>query len=58
MRKHIDNIKQKFEEDPIAVITVAAATLGIVGALVNTITVASNSHTWRKEVNRRDRMTK
>lgn len=58
MKNAIDKIKQKFEEDPITMITVTAMAVGAVATIVNTVSVASNASTWRKEVNRRDRMTK
>lgn len=46
-------IQQAWEENPLAVITVAAIAATAAAKVVESLTAANNSRSWKKEVNRR-----
>ena len=48
-------IKQTWEEQPLVVVMVATAAAGAAAQVIKASTEASNSRTWAKEVDRRDR---
>jgi hypothetical protein len=52
-----DRIKQAWEENPLAVIGVAAAAITAVAKITEAAVSANNSRTWKKEVNRRVKKT-
>lgn len=58
MKKAQARIKQAFEENPMAVIAIASGAAIAIAKLIEAGTAANNSRAWKKEVNRRDRMTK
>jgi len=51
MNKFLENLKREAEENPIVA-------LGVAAALVGAVTQLMNSSSWRKEVLRRNRMTR
>jgi hypothetical protein len=53
MEKVIDKIKQAWDENPLAVIAVGALAVTAAARIINATTEARNSHTWKKEVDRR-----
>jgi hypothetical protein len=54
MNKAKAKIIQAWEENPLTVITVGALAATATAKVINAVTAASNSRTWKKEVNRRD----
>jgi hypothetical protein len=51
-------IKQAWEENPLAVITVAAIAATAAAKVIESMTAANNSRSWKKEVDRRVRNTR
>jgi dTDP-4-dehydrorhamnose reductase len=58
MDKAMNRIKQAWEENPIAVIAVASLAATAAAKLLDASTNRVNAQAWKKEVNRRDRMSK
>jgi hypothetical protein len=58
MEISFDRLKKEFEENPVGVMsTFASAAVAVVG-IGNMVTGMRNSRTWKKEVNRRTKMSK
>lgn len=55
MEKLKTRLAQAWDENPLAVITVAALAATAAAKVANAMTEANNSRTWKKEVDRRDR---
>lgn len=58
MNKAWTKIKLAFEENPLMVITVGAFAATAAAKLIDSSVNARNSSAWKKEVDRRDRMTR
>lgn len=58
MNKAFDKIKQAWDENPIGVIIVASIAATAASKLLDSSTNRVNAQAWKKEVNRRDRMTR
>lgn len=58
MEISLDNLKKQFEENPMAVLSTGAMIATTIVGLGNMATSMRNSRTWRKEVNRRTKMSK
>lgn len=58
MKNATDKIKKAWDENPLAVITVAALAATAAAKLIDSTTSAKNARAWKKEVDRRDRMTR
>ena len=52
------SLKAKFDENPVEVMTVGALAVTAASKLTMAVVSARNSRTWRKEVNRRNKVTK
>lgn len=50
-----DKLRQAWDENPLAVIAVASGAVIATAKLLDSVTAAKNTRTWKKEVNRRDR---
>lgn len=50
-----DRLKQAWDENPLAVIAVAAVAVTAAAKLIDSTTSAKNARAWKKEVDRRDR---
>jgi hypothetical protein len=57
MNRHLENLKIRISEDPVAAMGTAATLISSIGLLVNARGNARNSKTWRKEVDRRIKKT-
>ena len=53
----LENLKKEFEENPIGVISAAAMAATAIMGLGNMASNMRNSRTWKKEVQRRVKMT-
>jgi hypothetical protein len=53
MDKVIDKFKQAWDENPLAVIAIGSFAVVAAARIINATTEARNSHTWKKEVDRR-----
>lgn len=58
MEKAKMKIKKAWEEDPLQVIAIGALAATAAAKLIDAGTKASNSRAWKKEVDRRDRMSR
>lgn len=58
MDKAWNKIKKAWEENPITVIIVASFAATAASKLIDSSVNARNSSAWKKEVERRDRMTR
>jgi hypothetical protein len=58
MDKVKHKIQQALEENPLTVVAVASGAALAVAKLITAVTEAKNSRTWKKEVDRRDRVSK
>jgi alcohol dehydrogenase class IV len=58
MKKAWAKIQQAFEENPLTVIAVGSGAALAAAKIVQAFAEANNSRSWRKEVNRRDRMSR
>lgn len=58
MNKTVEQIKDKFEENPLEVMTAAATIASVVVPVGMLIVGWKNSRTWRREVNRRVKNSK
>lgn len=58
MNKALDKIKQAWDENPLAVITIGAFAVTATAKLIDATTSARNSRAWQKEVDRRVMMSK
>lgn len=58
MQKAWNRIKQEWEEDPVKVLVIASLVATAAAKLIEAGNNTRNSHAWKKEVNRRDRMTR
>lgn len=56
--KMVNNLKTKLEENPVETIAVAAMAATAAAKLLSSMTGAANSRSWKKEVDRRDRMSR
>jgi hypothetical protein len=50
-----DKLKQAWDENPLAVIAVAAVAATAAAKLLDSVTATKNARAWKKEVDRRDR---
>lgn len=50
-----DKLKQAWDENPLAVITVGALAATAAAKLLDSVTSTKNARAWKKEVDRRDR---
>lgn len=58
MKKAMHNLKIQFEENPVLVVGVATAALTVVTKMVEAGVKANNSSSWKREVKRRESMSK
>jgi hypothetical protein len=58
MNKAWNKIRQAWEDNPIMVIVVASFAATAASKLIDSSVNARNSNAWKKEVDRRDRMTR
>lgn len=56
--KAFENIKRKFEENPVEVIGVGALVATAAAKVLHALTERKNARTWAKEVNRREYKTR
>lgn len=54
----IDKLKDLWNENPLLVIGVAAGATTAVAKLIDAVTKAGNSRVWKREVKRRETLTK
>lgn len=53
MKKYIDNLKRRAEENPLVAATLAVTAATAVAKLMSANTERQNSKTWKREVDRR-----
>lgn len=58
MTHALKRLQQRFEEDPVQVLAVAAAVLTSTAMCMNAYANLKSRRTWAQEVNRRDRMSR
>lgn len=58
MDKNLDTIKRAFQENPVETIMAGSMVATAITGLGKMIVSARNSRTWRREVNRRTKMSK
>lgn len=58
MKKTKDSIARTWEENPLVVISVAAIAMTASAKLLDSITKTRNAGAWKREVARRDRITR
>jgi hypoxanthine-guanine phosphoribosyltransferase len=54
----IDRLKNAFNDNPLVVIGVMSGAVAAAAKLIDAVTKASNSRVWKKEVKRREELTK